>query len=76
MRQDFDPTYTTATGCSGPKDHQNKTDKFLSTFGIMYVIVKSQRDKGKALREHIMKDIVPRGFDAKIEDPTSPCVYK
>ena len=25
----------------GPKGHQNKTDKFLSPFGIMYVIVKS-----------------------------------
>ena len=28
-RNDFDPTHTTATGWSGPKDHQNKTDKFL-----------------------------------------------
>ena len=25
-------------GWSGPKDHQNKTDKFLSVFGVMYVI--------------------------------------
>ena len=33
----------------------------------MYVIVKSQKDKGKALKEHILEDIVPRGFDAKIE---------
>ena len=33
----------------------------------MYVIVKSQKDKGKALKEHILKDIVPREFDAKIE---------
>ena len=37
----------------------------------MYIIVKSQKDKGKALRKHILKDIVPRGFDAKIEDLTS-----
>ena len=29
----------------------------------MYVIV----NKGKALKEHILKDIVPCGFDAKIE---------
>ena len=36
----------------------------------MYVIVKSQKDKGKALRKHILKDIVPRGFDTKIEDFT------
>ena len=37
----------------------------------MYVIVKSQKDKGKALRKHTLKDVVPRGFDAKIEDLTS-----
>ena len=53
---------------SGPKDNQNKTDKFLSVFGIMYVIGKSGKDKGKALKEHILKDIVPPGFDAKIEE--------
>ena len=67
-RNDFDPTHTTATGWSGPKDHQNKTDKFFSLFGVMYVIVKSKKDKGKALKEHILKDIVPRGFHAKIEE--------
>ena len=52
----------------GPKDHQNKTDKFLSSFGVRYVIEKSQKDKGKALKKHILKDIVPRGFDARIEE--------
>ena len=39
----------------------------------MYVIVKSQKDKGKALKKHILKDIAPRGFDAKIKDITD-CV--
>ena len=34
----------------------------------MYVIVKSKKDKGKALKEYILKDIVPRGFDARIEE--------
>ena len=53
---------------SGPKDYQNKTGKFLSVFGVMYVIIKSQKDKGKALKKHILKDIVPRQFDAKIEE--------
>ena len=67
-RNDFDPTYTTTTGWSRPKDQQNKTDKFLSVFGIMYVIVNSKKDKGKALKQHILKDIVPRGFNAKIEE--------
>ena len=53
---------------SGSKDHQNKTDKFLSVFGVMYVIIKSQKDKGKAIKKHILKDIVPRGLDARIEE--------
>ena len=53
--------------CPGPKDHQNKTDEFLSFFGDKHVIIKSRKDKGKALKQHILKDIVPRGFDAKIE---------
>ena len=33
----------------------------------MYVIVNSKKDNAKALKEHILKDIVPRGLDAKIE---------
>ena len=44
------------------------TDKFLSVYGVMYVIVNSQKDKGKALKEHIPKDIVPCGLDARIEE--------
>ena len=62
VKKDSDSTYTTATGWSGPKNHQNKTDKFLSTFGVMYVIVKFQKDKSKALKKHILKDIVLRGL--------------
>ena len=70
-RQELVPTRRTTPGWSGPKDQQNKTDKFLSFFGVMYVIVNSQKDKGKALRKHILKDIKPGGFDAEIEDLTS-----
>ena len=55
-------------GWSGPKDQQNKMDKFLSVYGVMYVIVNSQKDKDKALKEHIFKDIIPRGFDARIKE--------
>ena len=40
----------------------------LNDFGVMYVIVNSRKDKGKALKEHILKDIVPRRFDARIEE--------
>ena len=66
-RHELVPTLSSTSGWSGPKDQQNKTDKFLSVFGIMYVIVNSRKDKGKALKEHILKDIVPHGFDARIE---------
>ena len=34
----------------------------------MYVIVNSKKSKGKALKDHILKDIVPRGLDARIEE--------
>ena len=55
-------------GWPGPKDHQNKTAKFLSVFRVMYVIIKSQKEKGKVIKKHILKDIVPRGLDARIEE--------
>ena len=34
----------------------------------MYVIANSKKDKGKALKDHILKDIVPFGLDARVED--------
>ena len=67
-RQELAPTRRTTPVWSGPKDQQNKTDKFPSVFGVMCVIVNSQKDKGKALKEHILKYIVPSGFDARIEE--------
>ena len=67
-RQELVPTRRSMSLCSGLKDQQNKTDKFLSFLGVMYVIVNSKKDKGKALKEHILKDIVPLGFDAKIKE--------
>ena len=45
-RQELIPTRRDTPGWSGPKDHQNKTDKFLSFFWVMYVIVNSQKDTG------------------------------
>ena len=56
------------TGWSGPKSQQNKTDNFLSVTDTLYVIVTSQKGKGKALKEHILNNIVPRGFDARIAE--------
>ena len=65
--QELVPTRYSTSLWTGPKGHQNKTDKFLSAFGVMYVIVNSKKDKGKALKDHILKEIVPRGLDARIE---------
>ena len=67
-RQELIPTRRSTLGWSGSKDQQNKTDKFLSVLEVMYAIVNFRKDKGKALKEHIMKDIVPRGFHARIEE--------
>ena len=63
-RQELVPPRRGTLVWSGPKDQQNKTDKFPSFFGVIYVIVNSQKDNGKVLRKHILKDVVPRGFDA------------
>ena len=34
----------------------------------MHVIVNSRNDKGKALKEHMLKDIVSRKFDVWIDE--------
>ena len=67
-RQELVPTRRITSLWSGPKGHQNKTDKFISAFGVMHVIVNSKKDKGKVLKDHILKDIVPRGLNARIEE--------
>ena len=67
-RQELVPTPHGIGGWSGSKNHQNKTDKFLSVFGVMYVIIKNKKPKGKALKKHILNDIVPRGLDGRIEE--------
>ena len=68
IRQELVPTRRSTSPWPGPKDQQNKTEKFLSAFGVMHVIVNSKKDKVKALKDHILKDLVPRGFDARIEE--------
>ena len=67
-RQELIPTRRGTPGWFGPKDQQNKTDKFLSVSGAMYVLVNSKKGNGKALKEHILKGIVPLGFDTRIEE--------
>ena len=51
-----------------PREDTQDHDIFISLTGTLYVIVNSRKDKGKAFKEHILKDIVSRGFDARIEE--------
>ena len=50
-----------------PEKDAQDNDFFISLTGSLYVTVSYRKDKGKALKKHILKDIVPRGFDARIE---------
>ena len=40
----------------------------ISLTGTLHVLVNSRKDKVKALKRLILKDIVPRGFDARIQE--------
>ena len=51
-----------------PREDAQDHDIFISLTGVLYVVVNSQEDKGKAFKKHILKDIVPRGFHKKIEE--------
>ena len=51
-----------------PREDAQDHDIFISLTGTIYVNVNSRKDKGKALKKHILKDIVPRGFDVRIEE--------
>ena len=68
FRSQFKPTYRNTVGWSGPKHQQNKTDVFLSVYGVMHVIVNSHKPKGKELRKWLLLDIIPRGFNKMIEE--------
>ena len=50
-----------------PREDAQDHDFFILLAGTLYVIINSQKDRGKTLKEYILKDIVPRGFDAGIE---------
>ena len=62
------PTQSGKLAWSGPKDQQNKTDIFLSVYGVMHVIVGSRKSKGKELKHHILTDVIPRGFNQIISE--------
>lgn len=42
--------------------------KGYDIFRSVNVIVNSQKDESKAVKEHILKGLVSRGFDAKIKE--------
>ena len=63
-RSAFGSTPRSTGGWSRPKGEQNKT----SVYGVMHVIVNSRKSKGKALKEWVLKDVVPRGFNKMIEE--------
>ena len=46
-RQELIPTQRGTSLWPGPKDQQNKTDKLLSFFGVMYVIVNSKKTRAR-----------------------------
>ena len=64
----FGASYRTTVGWSGPKCEQCKTDVFLSVYGVMHAVVNSRKSKGKELKDWILRDVVPRGFNKLIEE--------
>ena len=66
-RQELGALQSTRLGWSRPKDQQNKTDKFLSVYGVMYAIVNSRNKKGKELRKWILSDIIPQDLNEKMK---------
>ena len=51
-----------------PKEDTQDHGTFISLTGALYVVINSRKDKGKALKKHILKDIETRGFDVRIEE--------
>ena len=43
-------------------------NKFLSVTSTFFVIVNSGKDKDEALKEYILKNLIPRGFNARIAE--------
>ena len=67
-RSTFNPLPCSARCWTGPKNQQNRTDKFLSAYGVMYVIVNKRKSKGKELKDWILRDVIPRGVNKLMEE--------
>ena len=50
-RISLDSIQSLSTGWLGPKDQQNKTDVFLYVYGVLHIIIKSRKERGKELKE-------------------------
>ena len=53
---------------NAPREDAQDHDIFISLTGALYVVINSQKGKGKTLKNHILKEITPCGFDARIEE--------
>ena len=51
-----------------PTEDAQDRDMLILLTSTVYVIVNFQQDRGKTLKEHISKELVPRGFYAIIEE--------
>ena len=51
-----------------PREDAQDHDIFISLTDALYVVVNSPKDKSKALKKHILKDIISHGFDAATEE--------
>ena len=67
-RSTFNPLPCSTRCWSGPKNQQNKTDKFLSVYGVMHVVVNSRKSKGKELKDWILRDVIPQGVNKLMEE--------
>lgn len=66
-RQEFEPTRRATPGWSGSKTSKIRQINF-SVCGVIYTILNSRKDESKTLKGHLLKDIVPNGFIAKIAE--------
>ena len=67
-RSSFNPLPCSTRCWTGPKNQQNRTDKFLSAYGVMHVVVNSRKSKGKELKDWILRDVIPRGVNKLMEE--------
>ena len=50
-----------------PREDAQDHDIFISLTGALYAILNSRKEIGEEVNKHTLKDIVPLGFDSRIE---------